>query len=250
MTHFTALPRSFCRPSADTVAAKLLGHWLIRNTPRGPCGGPIVETEAYVTGDAAAHSFIGQTNRNRVMWGPPGHAYVYFIYGNHWCFNVVCQPAGIAEAVLIRAIEPTIGLDLMRANRPVADERQLTNGPGKLCAALDIDRGLDGVDLCDTNSPIFLAKNKNVLAFLRERGPMLTTARIGITQAAELPLRFLSRGQPFRFPAHQTSLARKTLLPCPPRNDPLTSSRAKPTQIKPRRALRCRPHVRHFGGQH
>src|SRR5205807_4399502 len=125
-------PRSFYEPSADVVAAKLPGHWLIRNTPKGPCGGLIVETEAYLTGDEACHAFGGQTKRNRSMWGPPGHAYVYFIYGNHWCFNVVCRPAGCGEAVLIRAVEPVIGLDLMREFRQVVHQRDLTNGPGKL----------------------------------------------------------------------------------------------------------------------
>jgi DNA-3-methyladenine glycosylase len=194
MTPFTILRRSFYEPSADIVAAKLLGHLLIRNTPEGPCGGVIVETEAYLTGDAAAHSFRGLTKRNQVMWGPPGHGYVYFIYGNHWCFNVVCQPKGIAEAVLIRALEPTIGLNLLRANRSVTDPRQLTNGPGKLCAAMAIDRSFDGIDLCDTTSPLFLAKNRKLKSFLQEKGPLVTTTRIGITQAATLPLRFCLAG--------------------------------------------------------
>ncbi len=197
MTSFTVLPRSFCKPSAEVVAVKLLGHLLIRNTPDGPCGGTIVETEAYLTGDAAAHTFRGQTKRNQVMWGPPGHGYVYFIYGNHWCFNVVCQPLGIGEAVLIRAIEPTIGLELMEANRAVTDPRQLTNGPGKLCAAMNIDRSFDGVDLCNIKSPLFLAENKTLKSFLKQSGPMLTTTRIGITKAATLPLRFCLAGSPY-----------------------------------------------------
>jgi DNA-3-methyladenine glycosylase len=190
MSRLRALPRSFYEPSAEMVAANLLGHWLIRNTPNGPCGGAIVETEAYLIGDEAAHSFRGRTKRNQVMWGEPGYAYVYFIYGNHWCFNAVCQPAGIAEAVLIRAVEPTIGLELMREFRAVSEARQLTNGPGKLCEAMDIDRALDGVDLCDAKSPVFIAENKELKSFLKERGPMLVTTRIGITRAAELPLRF------------------------------------------------------------
>ena len=117
MTRFTSLPRSFYAPSADIVAARLLGHWLVRNDPAGLCGGEIVETEAYLTGDPACHAFIGKTKRNQAMWGLPGYSYVYFIYGNHWCFNVVCQPPGTAEAVLIRALEPAFGLDFMRARR-------------------------------------------------------------------------------------------------------------------------------------
>jgi len=197
MNSFTTLPRSFYKPSAEVVAAKLLGHWLIRNTPDGPCGGAIVETEAYLTGDAASHAFRGQTKRNQVMWGPPGHGYVYFIYGNHWCFNVVCQPAGIGEALLIRALEPTVGLDLLRANRIVTEPHQLTNGPGKLCAAMKIDRSLDGVDLCDVHSPLFLAKNKSLKSFLKQSGPVVITTRIGITQAADLPLRFCLAGSPY-----------------------------------------------------
>lgn len=190
MTSFTALPRSFCEPSADIVATRLLGHFLIRNTPQGPCGGAIVETEAYLIGDAAAHSFRGKTKRNQVMWGEPGYGYVYFIYGNHWCFNVVCQRAGIAEAVLIRAIEPTFGFDLLAANRSVKQPHQLTNGPGKLCEAMNIDRSFDGADICDIASPVFLARNPDLKSFLRQTGPVLTTTRIGITQAADLPLRF------------------------------------------------------------
>lgn len=197
MTRFTSLSRSFYALSADIVAPRLLGHWLVRNGPTGLCGGEIVETEAYLTGDPACHAFIGKTKRNQAMWGPPGYSYVYFIYGNHWCFNVVCQPPGTAEAVLIRALQPAFGLDLMRARRPVANQHHLTNGPGKLCAALDIDRSLDGVDLCDVKSPLFIARNPTLKSFLQQRGPAVTTTRIGITQAASLPLRFYLEGSPY-----------------------------------------------------
>jgi DNA-3-methyladenine glycosylase len=194
---YSALPRSFYEPATDAMAINLLGHLLVRNTPDGPCGGLIVETEAYLQGDPACHAFNGPTARTRVMWGPPGHSYVYFIYGNHWCFNVVCRPAGIAEAVLIRALEPTLGLEMMRKRRPVANPRQFTNGPGKLCAAMDIDRSLDGVDLCDAKSPLFMARNPGRKTFLRERGPVVTTTRIGIVKAADLPLRFYLAGSEF-----------------------------------------------------
>lgn len=194
---FTPLPRKFFEPSADQVAAALPGHFLIRNLPRGLCGGLIVETEAYVTDDPAAHSYRGETKRNRSMWGPAGHGYVYFIYGNHWCFNVVCRPVGFGEAVLIRAIEPTVGLDLMRERRPVVLPRNLTNGPGKLCAAMDIDRQLDGVDLCIATSPIFVAENPDLEKTLKELGPLVTTTRIGITQAATMPYRFYLAGSEF-----------------------------------------------------
>lgn len=194
---FIALPREFCAPSAKDVAPKLLGQWLIRKTAAGLCGGIIVETEAYVTGDAAAHSYRGETKRNRVMWGPPGHSYVYFIYGNHWCFNVVCCPPKIGEAVLIRGVEPLFGLELMRECRPVANLRDLTNGPGKLCAAMAIDRTLDGADLCDTQSPLFVAVNPDLAETLRRLGPMVTTTRIGITHAASMPYRFYLAGSQF-----------------------------------------------------
>lgn len=197
MKNLKPLPRVFYEPSAEAVAARLLGHLLVRKTPRGWCGGVIVETEAYLRNDAAAHSFRGETPRNRVMFGPPGYAYVYFIYGNHWCVNAVCRQRGIPEAILIRAIEPSLGLDFMQGRRPVLNPHELTNGPGKLCAAMGIDRGLDGVDLCDRKSPLFIAKNPSRRTFLRHSGPVVTTTRIGITQAAALPLRFYLERNPF-----------------------------------------------------
>jgi DNA-3-methyladenine glycosylase len=197
MPEFIPLPRSFYKPSSAVVAPRLLGHWLIRNSPAGPCGGPIVEVEAYHEDDPASHAFGGETTRNRAMYGPPGHAYVYLIYGFHFCVNAVCRPAGRAEAVLIRAIEAEMGMDLMRRNREAATTIALTNGPGKLCAALAIDRKLDGVDLCDTSSPFFIARNQNLARFRRQRGPVVVSARIGITKAAALPLRFYLGGSPF-----------------------------------------------------
>jgi DNA-3-methyladenine glycosylase len=165
--------------------------------PGGPCGGPIVETEAYLVGDPACHAYIGQTPRNRVMWGPPGFAYVYLIYGNHCCVNAVCQPPGTAEAVLIRAIEPALGVERMRQHRPVQQLHQLTSGPGKLAAALDIDRALDGADLCDAASPLFIGRHPDLNGFLAAHGPPLITRRIGLTKAADLPLRFCLSRSPF-----------------------------------------------------
>lgn len=190
MNRLNALPRIFYEPSAELVASRLLGQLLVRKTLRGWCGGVIVETEAYLHNDAAAHSFRGETPRNRVMFGPPGHAYVYFIYGNHWCVNAVCRQRGIPEAVLIRAIEPTLGLDFMQGRRLVLNPHELTNGPGKVCAAMSIDRSFDGADLCDNKSPLLIAKNPARRTFLRRHGPVITTTRIGIKQAAALPLRF------------------------------------------------------------
>jgi len=190
MTELTPLPRSFYQPSAKVVAPRLLGHFLIRNTANGPCGGPIVETEAYLRDDPACHAARGLTARNRVMFGPPGHAYVYFIYGNHFCVNAVCQKEGIGEAVLIRAVAVSFGEDFMRRHRPVRQARELTAGPGKLCQALDIGQGLDGADLCDARAPLFIAQNRAVRKFRVEHGPIAGTKRIGITRAADLPLRF------------------------------------------------------------
>jgi DNA-3-methyladenine glycosylase len=197
MTKNVPFRRAFYRPSADVVAPKLLGQLLVRNSVEGASGGVIVEVEAYLGNDPACHAFNGETARNRAMWGPPGHAYVYFIYGNHWCFNVVCRPAGVGEAILVRAIEPAFGLDLMRSRRSVSQERQLTNGPGKLCEALDIQRAQDGVDLCDSSSPVFIARNPGLATFRRRKGPMVTATRVGIVKAADLPLRFYLEGSPF-----------------------------------------------------
>ncbi len=191
------LPREFYEPSARLVAPKLLGCWLVRQTARGMCGGPIVETEAYLADDPACHAYLGQTNRNRVMWGPPGFAYVYFIYGNHYCLNAVCRPAGIAEAVLIRAVEPAVGLELMREFRLVKSLHELTSGPGKLCAALGVDRTMDGLDLCHPESPLWIAENPDHAAFLRRAGPVVAARRVGITKAAELALRFYLQGSAF-----------------------------------------------------
>jgi DNA-3-methyladenine glycosylase len=191
------LPRTFYEPSAKVVARKLLGHWLIRNTPQGPAGGPIVETEAYLCDDPACHGAPGPTLRNKVMFGDPGYAYVYLIYGYHFCVNAVCRPAGVAEAVLIRAIEPKFGEEFMKSQRAVPRARDLTNGPAKLCEALRIDRSLDGVDICDKKSGLFVAENPGVRQLRKSKGPVMTTTRIGITKAAALQLRFYLEGSEF-----------------------------------------------------
>ena len=197
MKKISPLPRSFYQPSAKVVAPQLLGHWLIRNTSSGPYGGPIVEVEAYLQDDPACHGAPGPTPRNRVMFGPPGHGYVYLIYGLHFCVNAVCHAEGVPEAVLIRAIEPVFGEAWMRALRPAGKAANLTNGPAKLCEALNITRSLDGVDLCEAGSPLFIAENPGVKKFCRELGPVITTPRIGITKAAALPLRFYLAGSRF-----------------------------------------------------
>lgn len=197
MPRYRPLQRDFFFPSAKVVAPRLLGHWLLRRTAGGTCGGVIVETEAYLVGDPACHGAPGLTARNRVMFGEPGHAYVYLIYGYHFCVNAVCQPAGVAEAVLIRAVEPTVGEDLMLKARPTPNARSLTNGPAKLCEAMEIDRALDGADLCAADSELIIAENPAWTAFRRKARPVVTCARIGITKAAELPLRFYLEGSVF-----------------------------------------------------
>ncbi len=187
---FDLLPKTFYAPSASVVAPLLLGHWLIRKTPDGICGGEIVETEAYVADDPACHAFRGKSTRNASMFGDAGLSYVYLIYGYHFCFNAVCQPSGIGEAVLIRAIEPTFGVDELHKNRAVENLKNLTNGPAKLCSAMKIDRELDGANLCDSNSLLIIARNPALENFLKTRGEVITTTRIGISKAADAPLRF------------------------------------------------------------
>ena len=190
VSELAPLPRSFYLPSAAEVAPLLLGHRLLCRHGRAWSGGIIVETEAYLSDDPASHSFRGETARNRSMWGPPGHAYVYQIYGFHFCFNAVCGPVGLAEAVLVRALEPCLGLPDMRERRGGLDDHQLASGPGKLCAALAIDRQHDGMDLCKLGAALRIAANPERAAYVAELGPIIATPRIGISQAAEWPLRF------------------------------------------------------------
>jgi DNA-3-methyladenine glycosylase len=170
----------FDRPS-PVVAPELLGATFLYDG----VGGLIVEVEAYDPTDPASHSFNGPTPRNRAMFGPPARVYVYRSYGIHWCVNFVC--AG-ASAILIRALEPTTGIDIMRQRRGTDDDRALCSGPGKLCAALGITREDDGKSL---ESPPFS------LLPMPGGGPFHIGRRIGITKAAEVPWRFGVRGSKF-----------------------------------------------------
>lgn len=191
---YSPLARDFYLESTTQVAQSLLGHFLLRNTAQGLCGGIIVETEAYLTDDPACHAYQRQTTRNRSMWGEPGMAYVYRIYGSYTCFNAVCREVGVAEAVLVRAVEPTVGLDIMCSYRNVARDLDLTSGPSKLCLAMNIDMDLDGVDICDATSPLFIGRNVDVEETRRVLAPLVTTTRIGITRAADWPLRYYLDG--------------------------------------------------------
>jgi len=174
----------FRAPSPE-VARALIGASLFVDG----VGGRIVEAEAYDQADAASHSFAGRTERNAAMFGPPGRAYVYRSYGLHWCLNVVCMPAGHGAAVLIRAIEPTHGLALMRKRRGLHDERLLCAGPGRLCQALAVDRDHDGLRL-DRVPFRIVAGSEPALA-------VSDGVRIGISKARELPWRFALAGSRF-----------------------------------------------------
>ncbi|HXE72561.1 MAG TPA: DNA-3-methyladenine glycosylase [Candidatus Nitrosotenuis sp.] len=184
-------PPSFFARDTAAVARDLVGAWLVHRTPEGEAGGRIVETEAYYgTDDPASHAFRGPTPRARIMFGEPGLAYVYFVYGNHYCLNAVAHLPGDAGAVLIRALEPRLGLDLMRRRRGQTSERLLTSGPGRLCAALAIDRSCNGLPL--TSGPLFLAPAAEPLSGRLRVGP-----RVGIRVAVEAPLRFYLEGNPY-----------------------------------------------------
>jgi DNA-3-methyladenine glycosylase len=165
-------------------AARALVGWTL--TVDG-VGGTIVETEAYHHEDPASHAFVGPTPRNAVMFGPPGRAYVYRSYGIHWCLNVVCGPEP-GSAVLLRALEPTTGIAIMRERRGVEDVRQLCSGPGKLCQALAVTRGHDGLAL---DAPPF------AMTPPAAKAELVVGPRIGITKAADLPWRFGLKGSRF-----------------------------------------------------
>ena len=184
MARVKPLPRSFFARSVHTVAPDLIGATLLFKG----VGGVIVEVEAYHHTDPAAHSFGGRTERNAVMFGPPGYAYVYRSYGIHWCLNFVCEPEGVASAVLIRALAPTHGLAVMRRRRGVTDERLLCSGPGRLCEALGITDAQYGLALDHPPFEIFGRADEVEVAV----GP-----RIGLTKAVDHPWRYGLEGSRF-----------------------------------------------------
>lgn len=184
---------SYFQIGTTAVARALLGHYLCHETADGFVAGMIVETEAYLAeNDPACHACRGVTRRNQTMFGPPGKAYVYFIYGNHYCLNVVTGSEGRGEAVLIRAVEPLEGLELMRKRRGEGClDHNLTSGPGKLCSAFAIDRGYDSHDLSE--KPLYLAEN----SFRDHNMIILAKPRIGLSIKCERKLRFFISGNQY-----------------------------------------------------
>lgn len=176
----------------DTVklARYLIGKIVVRETPQGLLSGRIVEIEAYPVGDAAGHAFRGETARTQTLFFSRGHAYVYLAYGTSYMLNVSSEAVGVGAGVLIRALEPLMGIETMQRNRRVKNLRDLARGPGRLAAALDIDRRLDGIDLC-RKGPLWLA---------RDLSPTLkigTSTRIGLSKEAHRILRFYARDNRF-----------------------------------------------------
>ena len=184
------LRRSELPPDTVKLARFLIGKIIVHDLPAGRLSGRIVETEAYPPGDPAGHHFRGPTPRIRSMYLTPGHAYIFFNYGAHFMLNVVSEPAGIAAAILIRALEPLDGIELMQRHRKTSQLLNLTSGPGRLAAAFQIDRCHDGLDLC-APGPLWLGKTG------RPIGPIGKSVRIGISRAADEILRFYERGNPF-----------------------------------------------------
>ena len=201
MNRARRVPESFFNREPRTVSRELLGKVLARKTPSTLLRGRIVEVEAYLgVDDLAAHAAAGQTQRNAVIFGPPGRAYVYFIYGVHYCLNFSCMPEGEAGCVLIRALEPLEGLETMAENRGIAGSKLakasgrklLTSGPGRLCQAFAITRERDnGKNVTSTSSDLRVVDDGFVAGKIRE------TPRIGIRKSADLPLRYFLEANPF-----------------------------------------------------
>jgi DNA-3-methyladenine glycosylase len=186
------LPRSFYARETELVARDLLGCILEYTSPEGKSSGIIVETEAYLgEHDEACHATVGRTARTAPLYGPPGTAYVYFIYGMYWCFNAVTREEGLPSAVLVRALEPLSGIPMMRKRRPRAkSDSDLTNGPGKLCAALGIARGANGLKL--QRAPLVIRSGLDY-----GDSEIEITPRIGITRSVDWPLRWIVKDNPF-----------------------------------------------------
>jgi DNA-3-methyladenine glycosylase len=190
--HEDRLPLTRARLPTDTatLARYLIGKVLVRALPEGLVSGRIVETEAYIIGDAAGHAYRGMTPRNRSVFLERGHAYVYLAYGTSYMLNVSGEKLGVGAGVLIRALEPLEGIPIMQQNRGTERLRDLARGPGRLASALRIDRRLDGLDLC-RKGPLWLAHGD------RKAGEIGQSTRIGISRDADRPLRFFLYDNPF-----------------------------------------------------
>ena len=186
----TRLTRAELPEDAAELARFLIGKIVVRDLPEGRISGRIVETEAYLHGDAAAHSFRGETPRNRSLFLQRGHVYVYVSYGIHRMLNVSGGVHGVGSGVLIRAVEPLGGIGLMQARRGMTAITELARGPGRLAQAMDITLGLDGLDLTE-DGPIWLGRDD------QPAGEIGVSVRIGITKDVERPLRFYARGSKF-----------------------------------------------------
>jgi DNA-3-methyladenine glycosylase len=191
----TPLARAELPVDTAALARFLMGKLLVRELPEGVASGRIVETEAYVIGDAAGHAYGGTTPRNRALFLERGHAYVYLAYGVSWMLNVSSETEGTGAGVLIRALEPREGIAIMANNRGTERLRDLTRGPGRLAQALRIDRSLDGLDLC-RKGPLWLARDGHDSGEVGER-KMGESVRIGISRDADRVLRFYVRDSPF-----------------------------------------------------
>jgi DNA-3-methyladenine glycosylase len=211
--------RFYARPTLE-VAEQLLGRQLVHESADGPVGGRIVEVEAYLGPlDPASHAVAGRTARNQSMWGEPGHAYVYFTYGMHHCLNVVTEQEGSPAAVLIRALEPTVGLDILRRRRPHLADRLLLSGPGRVCAALGLGREHDGLDL--VSGPLWIGR-------ARRPGPVSRGPRVGIRVGLDRPFRLYFSDHPSvshpswgdggpRRPSRGPGATRRAPIPAPTR---------------------------------
>ncbi len=180
--------KNLYKKNTVNIAKDLLGMHLIHESPEGKTVGKIVETEAYLADDPACHASRGKTKRNEQMFGKPGKAYVYFIYGMYHCFNVVTNKEGVGEAVLIRALEPVEGIDLMKKRRRKEKIKELCSGPAKLVMAMGIEKKHNGVDLRKDN--LYLKENK-------EKFEVVNCKRIGISEGVDLPYRFYIKGSNF-----------------------------------------------------
>ena len=184
------LPRAELPVDTVSLARYLIGKLLVREVAEGVASGRIVETEAYVVGDAAGHAYRGMTPWNQSLFLERGHAYVYLAYGSSYMLNVSSETRGVGAGVLIRALEPRDGIAIMQRNRGIEKLRDLTRGPGRLAAALRVDRRLDGIDLC-REGPLWLGGDDH------EPGEIGQSIRIGIARNADRLLRFYLRGNPF-----------------------------------------------------